>query len=92
MPDRATHLARVLLGRLRHIEGDLLDGDAPDETEERERRVEMVEKVLVAEAGITEGMAARLIAEALPRLNPEAPIPDRDFEEVAAFLREQRIV
>lgn len=92
MPDRASHLARVLLARLRQLEGDLLDDAAPDADEEPDRRREMVEKVLVSEAGVTDGIMVRVVAEALPRLNPEDPIRDRDLADVAAFLRERRIV
>jgi hypothetical protein len=89
MPDRADYLARLLLSRMRDLEGALLDDAAPDEHEDGLRRQELVAKVLVVEEGITDGPTVQLVASALPRVNPFEPTPDRDTFEFADFLRTQ---
>jgi hypothetical protein len=89
MADRADYLARTLLSRMRSLEGVLLDDAAPDESESAQRRAELVEKILAVEAGVVDGPTVQMVLAAMPAIDIEQPIVDRDRDDFAAFLRRQ---
>ena len=83
--DRAHYLARTLIARLANLEQSLAkDGRAEPE---RRQRIEVVEKVLAVELGITEGTTMALIEAAVPHLKLAKQSPDREVANLADFLR-----
>ncbi|MEJ1973304.1 MAG: hypothetical protein WDM96_12825 [Lacunisphaera sp.] len=88
MPDRADYLARTLINRMRSLEEALADRASASDTDDAQRRVELVEKVLAVEAGVLDGATHRLLLSAMPTLSRREAVSAREFAEFAAFVRQ----
>jgi len=86
MPDRADYLARTLINRMRSLEGVLAEDRGASDAR---RRIELVEKVLVVEAGVLDGGLHRSTLAAMPVVTPGKAISERELGEFSAFLRER---
>jgi hypothetical protein len=65
-----------------------LKGDpAPSADEHARRRAELVEKVLVVEMGTVHQRKTQLALAAMPAIYPDEDTPQRQIDELAAFLR-----
>ncbi len=89
MPDRADYLARTLINRMRSLEEALADRASASDTDDAQRRVELVEKVLAVEAGVLDGTMHRTFLAAMPTAVPGKAVSDRELKEFSAFLRER---
>jgi hypothetical protein len=87
MPDRADYLAKTLVSRMRNLEIALLDDAAPSRSEQDARRYELVQKVLAIEAGTVDHSTTQLVLAAMPAFSPFEAVPQRQVDELAAFLR-----
>jgi hypothetical protein len=87
MSDRADYLARTLIARLARLQSNSTeDGRAePD----RQRRIEVIEKVLAVELGLTDGPTLASIEATVPRVKSGERAPDREQAAFAAFLRQR---
>jgi hypothetical protein len=88
-PDRADYLARTLINRMRSLEEVLADHAGVEATDDTQRRVELVEKVMAVEAGVLDGTLHRTLLAAMPATAPGKSVSDRDLREFSAFLRER---
>jgi hypothetical protein len=92
MTDRAKALARTLVLRMRQLEEALLDEPVFDGAEETKRHQELVAKVLLSEAGVTDFATTRLVAAAMPAVSPLGDeVPARELAYLAAFIDEHVI-
>lgn len=87
MSDRATYFARVFIKRLNDLEIGFLDDAGPDHSYREEVIRDMVAKVLATEVGCTDETSIQRVMEGLPRVIPGKPPAQRDFDELAEFLR-----
>lgn len=87
MADRADHLARTLITRLGNLEERFTE-DRRGEPDRRQR-IEMVEKILAVELGITDSATSALIEAAVPHSKAARQGLDRELVEFAEFLRER---
>jgi hypothetical protein len=88
MQDRAAYISRRLIERLTSLEIAGLDEAGPiDHGFELEIRRDMVAKVLATEVGLTDETSIRRVLEALPRVIPGEQTAQRDYDELADFLR-----
>lgn len=84
MPDRASHLAKLILDRMADLETHEHNGSVDDQ-----RRQELVTKILAIYAGITDGPTVQLVASALPSLARRKHFSDRKQDDFAKFLRQR---
>lgn len=89
MPDRATYLARTILSRVRNLEGVLTEDGVQAESARTKRRAELIGKILAIEEGITSGPVVHLVTTALPRINLQRDLSDRDVNEFATLIRRE---
>lgn len=89
MPDRASHLARMILDRLASLEAVASDGSVAADREADRQRQDLVTKILAIHAGITDGPTVQLVASAMPTFVPRRGFSDRDQGEFAEFLRQR---
>jgi hypothetical protein len=88
MADRAHFLARTLVSRMVNLE-EVLREDTNSRAEVAARRIQLVEKVLAVEVGVTDGALVALVESALPRKIGAEPVPDREIVRFADFLRKR---
>lgn len=85
MADRAQYLARTLIARLANLQSILAEEGRGEP--DRRQRIEIIEKVLVVELGITDATTLGMIEAALPDVNGRHPVGDREVAALAEFLR-----
>jgi hypothetical protein len=85
MVDRAHYLARTLIARLANLQQSFAE-DGRGEPERRQR-IEVIEKVLAIELGMTDGTTMALIEATVPHLKTDKQSADRDVAAFAEFLR-----
>lgn len=86
MTDRAHYIARTLISRLAALER--AQHDEGRDTLSRQQRIELIEKVLAVDVGVTDWKTVSLVESALPH-NISRRATDRETAEFAAFLRAQ---
>lgn len=87
MADRADYLARTLLARLGKLEKTLAEENraVPD----RRKRIEVIEKVLAVELGVTDSVTLAVVESAVPHLDADKPGSPRELTAFADFLRQR---
>lgn len=86
MIDRAHYLARTLIARITALEAASREDASPRETL-RNRRMELVAKVLAVELGITDGATLAVVESALPGSIEGSRATEREVTTLAGFLR-----
>ena len=66
MADRAQYIARTLIARLANLQASFLEDGLGEP--ERRHRIEVIEKVLAVELGITNGASSALLEAAAPNV------------------------
>lgn len=87
MADRADYLARTLMTRLLHLHARCAEDRRGDP--DRRQRIEVIEKVLAIELGVTDSSTSALVESAAPSPLPENLRSGRELSEFAAFLRQR---
>ena len=85
MADRAQYIARTLIARLANLQASFLE-DGRGEPDRR-HRIEVIEKVLAVELGITNGASSALLEAAAPNVKASNQIPEQEIAAFAEFLR-----
>jgi hypothetical protein len=87
MSDRADYLARILITRLTRLQANC-EEDGRTEPD-RQERIQVIEKVLAVEAGVTDGTTIALVEATAPTFKSGTRAPDREVASFAAFLRQR---
>lgn len=87
MPDRADYLAKTIVNRVHSLEAILREDLPANDPRLPARREETVAKILVVDAGVTDGTTVRTVLNAVPHVSASGEVSPREMAEFAAFLR-----
>lgn len=87
MADRADYLARTLTTRLAHLHQRFAEDHRGEP--DRRQRIEVIEKVLATELGVTNSATLALIESAAPSVRTEIHGAPRELAAFADFLRQR---
>ena len=85
MADRADFLARTVMTRLKNLKARFAEDNLGEP--DRRQRIEVIEKVLAVELGVTDSTTMALVESAAPAASASERESHQELSQFAAFLR-----